>query len=189
VPLPECRGGAVATRMPPPTTSPVSVPPGYHYYEMHGIAYFLKLLTGEKVNLGPVESASSLVTPSGIKERMVTVKMERGVATVKMESITVEIETTNKRKVAGNDDVVDHSQNRPKKSRPAADEDVEVVQIDDDDDDFDDHESPNTCDLLPNTCDFTPAAKKKDSTSDKSSDGGETVLGSQEQDLLLSSGS
>jgi hypothetical protein len=57
----------------------------------------------------------------------------------------------------------------------------------DDDDDFDDDEPPNACDLLPNTCDFTPAAKKKDSTSDESSDGGETVLASQEQDLLLSS--
>jgi hypothetical protein len=143
---------------------------------------------GEKVNLGPVESASSLVTPSGKKERMATVKMESGMATVKMESITVEIETT-KRKAVGNDDVVDLSQNRPKKSRPVADEDIEVVQIDDDDDDLDNNEPPNTCDLLPNMCDFTPAAERKDSTSDKSSDGGETVLGSQEQDLLLSSDS
>jgi hypothetical protein len=175
-------GGAAAPRKPsPPTTSPVSVPPGYHYYEMHGIAYFLQLAMGEKVNLGPVESASSLVTPSGKKEWMAIVKTETGMATVKMESITVEIETT-KRKVAGNDDVVDLSQNRRKKSRPVADEDVEVIQIlDDDDDDLDG--------LLPNTCDFTPAAKKKDSTSDESSDGGETILGSQEQDLLLSSDS
>jgi hypothetical protein len=89
----------------------------------------LKLLMGEKVNLGPVKSASSLVMPSGKKERMATVKMERGVATVKKESNMVEIETTNMRKVAGNNDVVDLSQNQPKKSRPAADEDVEVVQI------------------------------------------------------------
>jgi hypothetical protein len=179
-------GAAAPTRKPsPPTTSPVSVPPGYHYYEMHGIAYFLQLATGEKVNLGPVEPASSFVAPSGKKERMATVKMETGMATVKMESTTV-VETT-KRKVAGNDDVVDLSQNRPKKSRPVADEDVEVVQILDDDDDDDLLEE----DLLPNTCDFTPAAKqKKDrSTSDESSDGGETVLGSQEQDLLLSSDS
>jgi hypothetical protein len=176
-------GAAAPTRKPsPPTTSPVSVPPGYHYYEMHGIAYFLQLATGDKVNLGPVEPASSFVAPSGKKERMATVKMETGMATVKMELTTVEIETT-KRKVAGNDDVVNLSQNRPKKSRTVADEDVEVVQIlDDDDDDLDD--------LLPNTCDFTPAAKqKKDSTSDESLDGGETVLGSQEQDLLLSSDS
>jgi hypothetical protein len=181
-------GGAVAPpKKPPPTTfPPVSAPPGYHYYEMHGIAYFLNLATGEKVNLGPVESPSSLVTPSGKMERMATVKMENGMATaVKMESIAVEIETA-KRKVAGNDDVVDLSQNRPKKtSRPVADEDVEVVHIlDDDDEDLED--------LLPNTCDFTPpaATKKKDGRSDESSDGGETILvGSEEQDLLLSSDS
>jgi hypothetical protein len=183
-------GGAVAPRKPPPTTLPVSAPPGYHYYEMHGIAYFSKLATGEKVNLGPVESPSSLVTLSGKKERMATAKMENAMATVKMESTTFGIETT-KRKAAGNDDVVDLSENIPKKSRPVAarHEDIEVVQIDDDDDDLDDDEPPNTCDL-PNTCDFTPpAAKKKDSRSDESSDGGETVLGSEEQDLFLSSDS
>jgi hypothetical protein len=102
-------GGAVATRMPPPTP-PVSVSPGYHYYQMHmGIAYFVKLSTGEKVNLGPIESASSFVTLTVNTERMVTVKMER---------VTVEIETT-KRKAAGNDEVVDLSQNMTKKSRPA----------------------------------------------------------------------
>jgi hypothetical protein len=130
------------------------------------------------VNLGPVESASSFVTPTVKKERMVTVKMER-MAAVKMESISVEIEAT-KRKAAGNDDVVDLcSQNLTKKSRPpAADEDVEVTQIDDDDDDdFDEDESPNICDLLSNTCDFTPAANKKESPSNESSDGGETILG------------
>jgi hypothetical protein len=183
-------GAAALTRKPPPpTTSPVSVPPGYHYYEMHGIAYFLQLATGEKVNLGPVEPASSFVAPSGKKERMATVKMETaGMATVKMESTTTVVLETTKRKVAGNDDVVDLSQNRPKKSRPVADEDVEVVQILDDDDDDDLLDE----DLLPKTCDFTPAAKQKNkdrSTSDESSDGGETVLGSQEQDLLLSSDS
>jgi hypothetical protein len=84
-----------------------------------------------------------------------------------------------------------HQKRAGKKCRPAAYEDVEVVQIDDDsdDDDFDEDELPNTCNLLPNTCDFTPAANKKDNTSDESSDGGETVLESQEQDLLLSSDS
>jgi hypothetical protein len=191
-------GGAVAPpRKPPPTTFPVSAPPGYHYYEMHGIAYILNLATGEKVNLGPVESPSSLVTPSGKKERrMANVKMENEMDVVKMESTTSTVgivEETTKRKAAGNDDVVDLSQNLPKKSRPVAaarHEDIEVVQIDDDDDDLEDNdEPPNTCDL-PNTCDFTPpAAKKKDSRSDESSDGGETVLGSEEQDLLLSSDS
>jgi hypothetical protein len=196
-------GGAVAPeRKPPPTTTspttsppPVSVPPGYHYYEMHGIAYFLKLSTGEKVNLGPVDSASSLVTPSGKNERMATVKIESaGMATVKMESTTTAVDTTietTKRKTAGNDDVIDLSQNEPpKKNRVAAHGDIEVVEIDDDDDNFEDDEASNTSDLLPNTCDFTPAAKKRDGTSDESSDGGETVLGSpQEQDLLLSSDS
>jgi hypothetical protein len=36
-----------------------SVPPGYHYYEMSGMAYFLNLSSGEKVELGPVKSSRS----------------------------------------------------------------------------------------------------------------------------------
>jgi hypothetical protein len=82
---------------------------------------------------------------------------------------------------------------KTKKRRSAADDDVEVVEILTDDDD--DESAKKTCNL-PNTCDFafpkkelfTPSAKKGNSNSEES-DGGETVLGSQEEDLLLSSDS
>jgi hypothetical protein len=151
------------------TTSPppVAVPPGYHYYQMHGTAYFLKLSTGEKVNLGPVA-----VTPAKIKK-------ER--ATVKIEPVSPQFGVSRKRAAV---ELLDPS--ATKKSRSVAGEDIEVVEILTDDDD-DDESVRKTCDL-PDTCDFTfpekvltPSAKSEDS------DGGETVLGSpQEEDLLLS---
>jgi hypothetical protein len=160
---------------------PISVPPGYHYYQMHGTAYFLKLSTGKKVNLGPVDSGSSFVTPPPI------IKKERAI--VKMEPVSSKFGATKRAAVV----VLDLSET--KKSRSAAHDDVEVVEILTDDDDDDDESAKKTCDL-PNTCDFafpkkelfTPSAKKGDSNS-KESDGGETVLGSQEEDLLLSSDS
>jgi hypothetical protein len=67
-----------------PSPSPVlpahisCVPPGFHYFAMNGMAYFLNLTTSEKVELGPVESSSltpidldatsSFVTPDVKKE-------------------------------------------------------------------------------------------------------------------------
>jgi hypothetical protein len=160
---------------------PISVPPGYHYFQMHGTAYFLNLSTGEKVNLGPVDSgSSSFVTPPTIKKERAIVKMEPVSssnlgATKRAAVVVLDLSETKKRRSAAKDD------------------DVEVVEILTDDDD--DDSVKKTCDL-PNTCDFafpkkelfTPSAKKGNTNSDES-DGGETVLGSQEEDLLQSSDS
>jgi hypothetical protein len=163
---------------------PISVPPGYHYYQMHGTAYFLKLSTGEKVNLGPVESGSSssfAVTPT-------TIKKERGV--VKIEPVSSKF--GGRKRAAVDVALLDPTQTKCRRS--AADDDIEVVEILTDDDD--DDSAKKTCDL-PNTCDFafaarkelfTPSLKKGDGKTEES-DGGETVLESQEEDLLLSSDS
>jgi hypothetical protein len=53
------------------------MPPGFHYFAMNGMAYFLNLMTSKKVKLGSVKSsiltpidlhATSFVTPSVQKE-------------------------------------------------------------------------------------------------------------------------
>jgi hypothetical protein len=123
--------------------------------------------------LGPVESGSSLVTPT-------TIKKERAI--VKIEPVSPQFGATKRTAVV----VLDPSE--MKKRRSAADDDIEVVEILTDDDES----AKKNCDL-PNTCDFafprkelfTPSGKKGERNSEKS-DGGETVLGSQEEDLLSS---
>ena len=80
----------------PPGSSAPEAPPGYHYYELKGNAYFLELVTGKSLALGSVESAfgsvetstisplnlegtSSFVTPSAKKGSRMRIKEERGI--------------------------------------------------------------------------------------------------------------
>jgi hypothetical protein len=147
---------AMPAVMPTNTTPAPSAPDGYHYYQFNGNAYFLDLQSGNKVELGPVESSSSIrpidldatsfVTPSAKKER---VRIKKESVSIKKERASVahvSRRMTKKRRVDGIDDDDDEV------------EVIEQVEIQN----APSQDWPQTCDL-PKTCDFTkdPMTKKR----------------------------
>ena len=174
----------------PPTSSAPEAPPGYHYYELKGRAYFLELATGKSLALGSVmestsninspidpidlEGTSSFVTPSAKKSRMRS----------KDESSRIVKKEPSVKKEPDYDDDDDDNEvvyvRMVKKRRVE-----EVVELIDDDDVVAEEvlemdQSQVTISDLPETCDF---AKK--CLSDDESNGSDTTVTS--KDLLAES--
>ena len=179
----------------PPRSSAPEAPPGYHYYELKGHAYFLELVTGKPLALGSVESTStispidpidlegtsSFVTPSAKKSRM---RINEESSIVKKEIVKKE-PVKKEPDIMGGDDDDDDDDNEVVYVRMVKKRRVEeVVEVIDDDEVVEEEvlemdQSQETISDLPQTCDF---AKK--CLSDDESDGSDTMTS---KDLLAES--